>query len=316
MQSGADERGAEAPDAEADADAGADAPRTGHRGGGAAGNARAAARRNARMCIVTRERDPARGLIRFVADPDGRVVPDLAGKLPGRGAHVTASAALVRRAVDRHMFRRALKADVTEPRDLDDETARLMRDQLVATLPLLRKGGALTVGAGKVEDAVRAGRVILVLHAAEAAEDGVRKIAQARTATRHAHGVDIPVDRMFTADELGLAFGGSRVIHAAIRPGGGGEAFMAALRRYRSYCGDTSEDEGAAAEVAGPSRSGADGVEGPDDGSVRKGREGEIGARGGAPERMGGQGSPEGRAAEGAAGASSTTRDDGPKRTT
>ena len=232
------------------------APRPGHRGGGAAENARTRARVNARMCIVTRERDPAEGLIRFVAGPDGRVVPDLGGRLPGRGAHVKARADLVRRAAERHMFRRALKAEVAAPPDLAEETGRLMREALVRSLPLLRKGGALTVGAGKVEDAVRAGRALLVLHAADAAEDGIRKIAQARTAARHAHGVDIPAERMFTADELGLAFGGSRVIHAVVRPSGGGEAFVASLRRYRSYCGDASNDEGAAAEVAGPPHGG------------------------------------------------------------
>ena len=249
MQSGAETNGAD------------HAPRPGHRGGGAAENARTRARRNARMCIVTRERDPAEGLIRFVADPDGRVVPDLSGRLPGRGAHVTARADLVRRAVDRHMFRRALKAEVSAPADLAEETARLMRDSLVRTLPLLRKGGALTVGADKVDAAVRGGQAIIVLHAAEAAEDGVRKIGQARTAARHAHGVDIPADRMFTADELGLAFGGSRVIHAAVRRSGGGEAFVGSLRRYRSYCGETSGTEGAAAEVAGLSHGGSRGAE-------------------------------------------------------
>lgn len=37
-----------------------------------------------RRCIVTREQKPPEGMIRFVVSPDNRVVPDLAGKLPGR----------------------------------------------------------------------------------------------------------------------------------------------------------------------------------------------------------------------------------------
>ena len=43
---------------------------------------------NGRMCIVSRRPLPAERLLRFVADPAGRVVPDLKRRLPGRGAHV------------------------------------------------------------------------------------------------------------------------------------------------------------------------------------------------------------------------------------
>ena len=45
---------------------------------------------NERMCIVTRETLPADEMIRFVAGPDGSVVPDLKRTLPGRGCSVKA----------------------------------------------------------------------------------------------------------------------------------------------------------------------------------------------------------------------------------
>ena len=48
-----------------------------------------------RRCIVTGEVQPKAGLIRFVAGPDGQVVPDLAEKLPGRGIWVTADRAAI-----------------------------------------------------------------------------------------------------------------------------------------------------------------------------------------------------------------------------
>ncbi len=40
---------------------------------------------NDRTCIVTRESGYADDMIRFVAGPDGAVVPDLKHELPGRG---------------------------------------------------------------------------------------------------------------------------------------------------------------------------------------------------------------------------------------
>ena len=68
-----------------------------------AGGSDSAARRRApterdgpeRMCIVTRERRAPEDLIRFVAGPDGSVVPDIRAKLPGRGVWVTARTEIV-----------------------------------------------------------------------------------------------------------------------------------------------------------------------------------------------------------------------------
>jgi len=44
-----------------------------------------------RKCIATGEVQPSHGLIRFVVGPDGQIVPDILGKLPGRGIWVAAS---------------------------------------------------------------------------------------------------------------------------------------------------------------------------------------------------------------------------------
>ncbi|MFN7633375.1 MAG: DUF448 domain-containing protein, partial [Acetobacteraceae bacterium] len=38
-----------------------------------------------RRCIVTRESQPKERMIRFVVGPGAAVVPDLSGRLPGRG---------------------------------------------------------------------------------------------------------------------------------------------------------------------------------------------------------------------------------------
>ena len=73
---------------------------------------------NDRTCIVTRESGSADDLIRFVAGPDGSVVPDLKRTLPGRGCWVKAERRLVDEAVKRKLFARALKEGVTPQADL------------------------------------------------------------------------------------------------------------------------------------------------------------------------------------------------------
>ena len=95
------------------------------------------------------------------------------------------------------------------------------------------------------------GKAIVVLHAAEASEDGVRKISQARRATVHLGGPAIPAYKLFAEAELGLALGGANVIHAAVLAGGPGKAVLkrvAALDRYR---GGRGGDASMVAEVAG-----------------------------------------------------------------
>jgi uncharacterized protein len=44
-----------------------------------------------RRCVVTRERLPKEQMFRFVVSPDRALIPDLAGKLPGRGIWLSAS---------------------------------------------------------------------------------------------------------------------------------------------------------------------------------------------------------------------------------
>lgn len=191
---------------------------------------------NDRTCIVTRQPAGPDGLIRFVAGPDGAVVPDLKRNLPGRGCWVTADREHVDKAAKKGLFARALKSGVTVPADLGGMVDGLLARSALGALGLARKAGALALGAAKVEATVRNGSALLVLHAAEASEDGIRKIAQARRATAHLGGPEIRAYKLFSEPEMGLALGGTNVIHAAVLAGDAGRAAekrMVALDRYR-----------------------------------------------------------------------------------
>jgi predicted RNA-binding protein YlxR (DUF448 family) len=191
---------------------------------------------NDRTCIVARRPTGPDEAIRFVVGPDGTVVPDLKRNLPGRGCWVTADREHVDKAAKKGMFARALKAQVEVPSDLGAMVDRLLSRSALGALGLARKAGVVALGATKVEASVRSGAALLVLHAAEASEDGVRKIAQARRATVHAGGPEIMAYKLFSEQELGLALGGTNVIHAAVLAGDAGRAAekrMVALDRYR-----------------------------------------------------------------------------------
>jgi predicted RNA-binding protein YlxR (DUF448 family) len=191
---------------------------------------------NDRTCIVERRPTGPDELIRFVVSPDGAVVPDLKRNLPGRGCWVTADREHVDKAAKKSLFARAFKSEVIVPPDLGGMVDRLLAKSALGALGLSRKAGAVALGATKVEASVRSGAALLVLHAAEASQDGLRKIAQARRATAHAGGPEIRAYKLFSEQELGLALGGTNVIHAAVLAGDAGRAAekrMVALDRYR-----------------------------------------------------------------------------------
>jgi len=112
---------------------------------------------NGRMCIVTRESGSPDELIRFVAAPDGTVVPDLKRQLPGRGCWVKVDRALVDKAVAKKLFSRALKAEVAVPSDLGATVDRLLAAQLAGLMNLARKAGQFLAGSTKEDCAVRHG---------------------------------------------------------------------------------------------------------------------------------------------------------------
>ncbi len=197
-----------------------------------------------RTCIVTRRAGDADALLRFVAGPDGALVPDLKRKLPGRGCWVTAERPYVDEAARRKLFARALKRDVVLPADLGAMVDALFAQSALGSIGLARKAGQVVLGAAKVDAAVRKGEAACVLHAHEAAEDGMRKIAQARRATIHLGGPDIPAYKLFREAELGLALGATNVIHAALLAGEAGKAAMkrvVALDRYRGNAPDITQ---------------------------------------------------------------------------
>ncbi|GHG15758.1 RNA-binding protein [Paracoccus aerius] len=164
-----------------------------------------------RRCIVTGEVQPKAGLIRFVAGPDGQVVPDLAEKLPGRGIWVSADRAAIQKAAAKGLFSRAAKAPVKAPEDLAEMVEAGVARRLVELLSLARKSGRAVAGFEKVKGWLAEGRAKVLLQASDGSDRGKGKLW---TPTG---------GRWFgclTASELGLSFGRDHVIHGALAAGG------------------------------------------------------------------------------------------------
>ncbi|WP_413710692.1 RNA-binding protein [Rhizobium sp. Rhizsp82] len=192
---------------------------------------------NGRMCIVTRESGSPDELIRFVAAPDGSIIPDLKRQLPGRGCWVKVDRSLVDKAVAKKTFARALKADVKAADDLGETVDRLLAQQLMQMMNMARKAGQFITGASKVDAAIRAGAAIAVFHSTGAADDGVRKIDQARKAWHLGMETEeeIPSFRLFSESEMEGVMGQNAFIHAAVLAGQAGEGVVKRAKMLEQY---------------------------------------------------------------------------------
>ncbi|MBB3388540.1 hypothetical protein FHT82_001263 [Rhizobium sp. BK275] len=192
---------------------------------------------NGRMCIATRESGSPDELIRFVAAPDGTVVPDLKRELPGRGCWVKIDRSLVERAVAKKLFARALKADVKAAEDLGERVERLFLQQLLQMMNMARKAGQLVTGSAKVDAAIRSGAALAVFHSTDAAADGVRKIDQARKAWHLGMETEeeIPSFRLFSESEMEGVMGQNAFIHAAVLAGQAGEGVVKRAKMLEQY---------------------------------------------------------------------------------
>jgi hypothetical protein len=196
-----------------------------------------------RVCIVGRVVRPVDEMIRFVVDPEGTVVPDIKRRLPGRGVWVTAAAEIVGMAAARNAFARGFKRPVKAPRDLVVVTDRLLEAAALDALSIAHKAGLVRTGFAKVEGALAHGQAAALLHAAEAAPDGVRKLAAAARRDG-APNEPLPTVTAFTGAQLDLALGRLNVVHAALLAGPASDGF---LKRWRTLHGFRAVGAGQAA---------------------------------------------------------------------
>jgi predicted RNA-binding protein YlxR (DUF448 family) len=207
-----------------------------------AGPARAGGAANPqRRCVATMESRPQHEMIRFVLSPDGVVTPDLAGRLPGRGAWVTSSREAVELAVKKGAFARAFKAQAKAPSDLAAQVEHLLSRRILDQLGLAKRAGELILGFEQVREAIREAKPACLIEASDGAADGRDKVLALLRGVHSGQGErlenpELPaVIGCFSADELGMALGRGRVIHACLKQGRFANSWMGELARLSGF---------------------------------------------------------------------------------
>jgi len=206
-----------------------------------------------RSCILTRRTAPREELIRLALGPDGQVAPDVRARAPGRGAWIGVG----RKALDEANAKGKLKGaltrafktgDIDVPADLGERIEAALRQQALDRLGLEARSGMLINGAERVETAARQGKVAQLIHAADAGEDGRKKLDQAwRVGGGDSQGLVFPVERTI----LSVALGRENVVHIALTDGAAARRVTHAIDRWRAFIDPDAGLDGGRA--AGPS---------------------------------------------------------------
>jgi len=182
-----------------------------------------------RRCLVSGESRDKAQLLRFVVGPDNSIVPDVAGRLPGRGLWLTPARDIVEQAVAKRLFARSARHDVTVGLGLADRIEALLVRRCIELLGLARRAGQAVAGFSKVEAALRDDDAAVLVEAADGAADGRGKLQRLAP--------DLPVADRLTAAELAQAFGREHVVHAALFKGRLAKSFVAESARLAGFRG-------------------------------------------------------------------------------
>jgi uncharacterized protein len=210
-----------------------------------------------RTCILTRRAAGRDELIRLALGPNGEVAPDVRARAPGRGAWIGVDRAALDAANAKGKLRGALARafktnELSVPADLGERIAAALEKAMLDRLGLEARAGNIATGSERIEAAARSGKVHALIHAADAGEEGNRKLDQAwRVGSGEEgsgqRGLVFPLGRAI----LSMALGRENVVHVAIVDRAAAARVLHAIGRWRAFIEPDVGLSAASAEAPG-----------------------------------------------------------------
>jgi hypothetical protein len=185
-----------------------------------------------RTCTGCKQKRFKKELVRIVTDPEGRIIADLKGKLPTRGAYVCPDRRCIEK-LDKRQLIHALKRDSLSCNgglELSTVVAAAFRERVRSLLGMAQKGGKVVSGTNLVEAEMRRSPDChwLALIAEDASEAIVTKLSARITAG------GVPQHRFITREDLGRVMGKSPRSVLLVKDAGLARAVEEAIHRYKA----------------------------------------------------------------------------------
>lgn len=179
-----------------------------------------------RTCAITRRSAPRDALLRLVVDPDGQVVVDARGNLPGRGAWILPDAETLTALPSRAgALKRVLGVVPDGARLVDDVRDACLRGALDG-LSIAAAAGVVVPGQDRVQRALVDGRVDTVALSSDLSPRTVRAVSELAAAVE---GTVVHLD--LSSEALGARVGRGATGVLAVGPSRPGRAARRWLRR-------------------------------------------------------------------------------------
>ena len=174
-----------------------------------------------RSCLGCREVRPKNELLRFVLDPEGTLLPDIARKLPGRGSYTCFCRDCLETALKRKQFNRSFNDTVKllpEP-ELISIIVKVLEEKISSLISLANKAGKAVSGSDKVMDTLRKGEAAILILAAVAIFLWVKIFPKTKIGHRMTVSTDL-ADAKATAPHLPGLIGKRGTAACELKPGG------------------------------------------------------------------------------------------------
>ncbi|MDT0576070.1 DUF448 domain-containing protein [Croceicoccus sp. F390] len=196
-----------------------------------------------RRCVLGGNTGPRETMLRLAVGPDGVVLPDAHARAPGRGAWLAVSRTGLEEAMAKGHLKGALArgfkgAALIIPQDLGERAQAALTRAFTDRLGIEWRSAKLLAGSDRIAEQARAGRVCWLAHAADAREDGCRRLDQAWRVGSDAEGsalagVRLPLDRA----ALSVALGRENVVHLALTDAAAAKRVSVLLTRLLHFSG-------------------------------------------------------------------------------
>jgi predicted RNA-binding protein YlxR (DUF448 family) len=189
-----------------------------------------------RTCLGCRQIKDQDQLVRFVRSPDGEILADLKGRLPGRGAYLCNNRSCIEAAVIRKQFDRAFRR-VCQPvtgGQLVESIAEQLLAHLASLLGMARKSAKFVAGSNAVLDALNRKKLLAVVILAKDISPQIGEKIR-----RKAEYQKIATTRLFDKVKLGRILGRAERSVVGLPDGKLADAFLDDLLRYQDISGES-----------------------------------------------------------------------------
>jgi len=188
-----------------------------------------------RTCLGCREVKDQDQLVRVVRSPEGDVLVDLKGRLPGRGAYLCMDRLCIEAAVKRKQFDRAFKqgCKVQDAKQLVDALSNEIRGHMSSLLGMARKSASFVSGSNAVLDALGRSSSLAVIILAE----DISPQIGAKVSGKAEHK-KVKTVKLFNKIELGRILGRAERSVVGLPEGKLADAFLSDLQRYQDISGE------------------------------------------------------------------------------